>query len=156
MPNALVFILFAALVGGAILVGRFTGTAPIATPALPATPAPAEAPLTRDEPPVSEHTGRDGVPSIGSIQVLNACGMDNAGAAVADFLRSRGFDVKDVGNASTWNYPATIVVSRTHDMRNAERVAEALRAERVILLREEGGLYDVAVFIGADFKENVR
>jgi len=39
------------------------------------------------------------VPSIGSIQVLNGCGAEGAANRVADFLRAKGFDVKDLGNA---------------------------------------------------------
>ncbi len=154
MPSGLVFALFVAVVAGAIAVGGMSSVpraadSPHSQPAATETSAASSGAAARA--PVEE-----GVPSIGSVQVLNGCGIDNAGSAVADYLRTQGFDVKDVENAPTWNYPATIVVSHSHDMRNAERVADALRTERVVLLRDDNGLYDVVVYVGADFREAIR
>jgi len=88
--------------------------------------------------------------------VLNGCGIDNAGAAVSDYLRSQGFDVKNVENAPTWNYQSTLVVSHSTDLRNARQVARSLHTERVLLLRDGGGLYDVTVYVGSDFREALR
>ncbi|MBD3241195.1 MAG: hypothetical protein GF331_11465, partial [Chitinivibrionales bacterium] len=92
---------------------------------------------------------------IGSVRVLNGCGINNAANSIAEHLRDRGFDVKDVDNAPSWNYPHTIVVSRTKDTRNAERVAQVLSTDRTIMLRTEESLYDVVVYVGADFRERI-
>ena len=152
MRDALVLLLFVALIGGAILAGgrRTAGPAP--------EPRPTQAPSSADTPATAPVTApaEDGIPSIGSVQVLNGCGVDLVGTKVVDFLRSRGFDVKNVGNAPTWNYPATIVVSRTSDMHNARRVAAALSTDKVIMLRTGEELYDVVVYIGADYEERIR
>lgn len=126
-------------------------------------PRPAHPPVTESPPPsaVDQPTPRaveppeDGVPHIGSIQVLNGCGINNAASLAAEFLRRKGFDVKDVGNAPSWNYPYTIVVSRTADMSNAEKVARALSTDRVIMLRASESLYDVVVYLGADLNERI-
>ena len=91
-----------------------------------------------------------------NLQVLNGCGVNNAGSIVADYLRGQGFDVKNVDNAPTWNYRESIIVSRGSDMRIALRVARALRTDRVVMLREHNSQYDVAVFVGGDFKERLR
>lgn len=93
------------------------------------------------------------VPDIGRVQILNGCGVNGAASAAADYLREHNFDVKDIGNADTWNYPHTIVASRTKDMTVAQKVADALEIEKIILLRDENDLYDVTVFLGADFGE---
>ncbi|MFP4415724.1 MAG: LytR C-terminal domain-containing protein [Fibrobacterota bacterium] len=96
------------------------------------------------------------VPDIGRVQILNGCGIDGAASEAADFLRENNFDVKDIGNADTWNYPHTIVASRTKDMTVANKVADALDTDKVILLRDENGLYDVTIFLGADFGDIIH
>lgn len=94
-------------------------------------------------------------PTIGSIQILNGCGVAGAANKVADFLRGRGFDVKNIGNASTSNYPFTLVVSRKKEMTIARQVAAALTTDRVVLMRNGDDIYDATVFIGSDFSERI-
>lgn len=89
------------------------------------------------------------VPHIGSVQVLNGCGTDGAGARMAEILRSHNFDVKDIGNAPTFNYPSTMIISRTADMTLANEIEKILKTGRVTLIRNGDELYDVAVITGA-------
>jgi len=96
------------------------------------------------------------IPNIGRIEVLNGCGIPYAAAAVADFLRDKSFDVKNIGNAKAWNYPYTIVVSRTQDMTTAEKVCTALNTDKLILLRTGEEFYNVSIFIGSDFGELIK
>ena len=96
------------------------------------------------------------IPWIGKIQVLNGCGVDGAANVVAEYLRSKKFDVKNIGNAPTGNYKATLVVSRKKDQAMARQVAGALGTSAVFILRTRDEMYDVTVFVGADFKERVR
>lgn len=105
--------------------------------------------------PPKESEREPGVPSIGSVQVLNGCGVDGAAGKVAEFLRGKGFDVKDIGNAPTWNYPFTVVVSRTPDKDVATQVAEALHTDKVVLMRTNERLYDAVVFAGPDYAERI-
>ena len=95
------------------------------------------------------------VPCIGSIQVLNGCGITGAADKVTDFLRSERFDVKNTGNAQTWNYPFTMVVSRITDMAIARQVAGVLKTDRCILLRNADSTYNVTVIVGPDFLERI-
>jgi hypothetical protein len=99
---------------------------------------------------------RQKIPSIGKIQVLNGCGVDGAANIMADFLRSKKFDVKNIGNAPLSNYPATLVVSRRKDSAVARQVAGALGAGPAILIRNGDEMYDVTVFVGTDFHERIR
>ena len=96
------------------------------------------------------------IPNIGSIQVLNGCGITGAAAAVAGLLRERDFDVKDIGNASTWNYPFTIVASRSVDMTVARRIARTLNTDKLVLLKSEDKMHTVCVLVGPDFTEMIR
>jgi hypothetical protein len=96
------------------------------------------------------------VPWIGKIQVLNGCGVDGAANVVAEYLRLKKFDVKNIGNAPTGNYQSTLVVSRKKDQAMARQVADALGTSTVFVMRTQDEMYDVTVFVGSDFKERVR
>jgi hypothetical protein len=93
------------------------------------------------------------VPDIGAIQILNGCGEMGAAGKIGDFLRTRGFDVKEITNAPDWNYRETIVVSRIGNPRIAQMVAKALNTENLILLRNKSKMFDVSVFVGKDYLE---
>ncbi len=106
-------------------------------------------------PPVSGDRGIR-IPSVGSVQVLNGCGVDGAANVVSEFLRKQRFDVKNIGNAPTGNYRTTLVVSRKKDSDVARQVARALKTNSVFLMRNGDDMYDVTVYVGADFQELVR
>jgi hypothetical protein len=103
-----------------------------------------------------QETAGPAVPHIGRIEVLNGCGLSGAGDTLADFLRNRGFDVKYIGNAETWNYPFTLVASRTRDASIARQVCAALKTDKLVLLRTGDEQYDATVFVGADFSERLQ
>jgi hypothetical protein len=97
-----------------------------------------------------------GIPSVGKVQVLNGCGAGGAATIVAEFLRIQKFDVKNIGNAPMSNYQTTLVASRTKDMSVARQVADALNTEAVFLMRTGDTMYNVTVYVGADYKERTR
>lgn len=134
MKNVVVFIALCCIIAVAMLLGMHQGNRPSA---------------------VIPDKADDGIPSIGSIQILNGCGVAGAANKVADYLRSRGFDVKNKGNAPTSNYPFTMVVSRKKEMSIARQVAAALTTDKVVLLRTGDETYDATVFIGSDFSERI-
>lgn len=96
------------------------------------------------------------VPYIGRIQILNGCGADGAAHQMANFLRSHHFDVKNIGNAESWNYPKTLVISRISDTTIATQVAKALKTEKMLLMKTRETLYDVTVIIGPDYEKRIR
>jgi hypothetical protein len=96
------------------------------------------------------------IPSVGSIQVLNGCGVPGAANKVADFLQAKGFDVKNKGNAPTSNYPYTIVISRKKDGTIARQVAQALATDKITLMRTSDESFDATVFVGSDFLERTK
>jgi hypothetical protein len=96
------------------------------------------------------------VPHIGRIVVLNGCGISGAAVAVSGFLRDANFDVKETGDADSWNYPFTLVVSKTRDMTIAKQVAQALSTDKIVMMRDGDDTYDAAVIIGPDFGEKLE
>jgi hypothetical protein len=96
------------------------------------------------------------VPSNGSVQVLNGCGAEGAANRVADFLRAKGFDVKDIGNASAWNHQSTMIISRSADMGLANGIEKLLKTGKVVLIRNGDSMYDVTVVAGPDFEERIK
>jgi hypothetical protein len=96
------------------------------------------------------------VPSIGSVQVLNGCGVEGAAKRVTDFLRSKDFDVKETKSAPSFNYEFTMVISRTADMGLAKGIGKLLKTDKVILKRDESSMYDVTVIVGPDFEERIK
>ena len=106
-------------------------------------------------PPLQEQIDAS-VPSIGRIQVLNGCGSAGAAEKMTDFMRMKKFNVANTGNASSWNYPFTLVVSHTNDMTIANQIAAVLTTGHVVLMRKEDHAYDVTVIIGPDYEEKIR
>jgi hypothetical protein len=96
------------------------------------------------------------VPCIGNIQVLNGCSGEGAAAKVRDFLRSKNFDVKNTGNAASFNYPFTFVIARKKDMTIARNIAKALKTNHLVLIRSEDQPYDATVVIGPDYGERIK
>ncbi len=96
------------------------------------------------------------VPHKGNIQVLNGCGTEGAANRLADFLRLKRFDVKDIGNATAWNYPHTMIISRTKDMSLAEELEKLLKTNKMVLIRTDEQLYDVTIVVGPDFEEKIE
>jgi hypothetical protein len=89
--------------------------------------------------------------------VLNGCGIDGAAKRVADFLRANAFDVKDIGSAPNWNYPATMIISRTKDMAAANELEKILKTGKVMVMRsKDGDLYDVTVIVGPDYEGKIK
>lgn len=136
MKNLAVFFLVAVIIGLAMIVGRA---------------------VTDRHSPTPSPSGSAQIPSIGRLQILNGSHCDKGAWRVADMLRKKGFDVKNdgIGNAMSFNYPQTLIISRTTDTKNARQVGQALQlaADRVIIMRNGEERFDVTVILGADCEE---
>jgi hypothetical protein len=138
MGNLAVFLALCAIIALSILVGSFTSGS------------------------AKERSNSRGamVPHIGRIEVRNGCGVDGVAWKAADFLRLRGFDVKNdgIGNAPAFNYDKTLVVARTKDMAIPNQIAKALglSPDRVIMVRDGEQQFDVSVYIGSDYQEYIK
>jgi hypothetical protein len=105
-------------------------------------------------PPVEPTRAGENGGSTGPIQVdvLNGCGSSGAGTAFTSYLRARGFDVVEIRNYKSFDVNESLVIDRTGNRGNAERVAYALgiRKDHVIQQINEDYFVDVSVIIGRD------
>lgn len=105
-------------------------------------------------PPVE--SDRSGVAAGTTIQldVFNGCGVPNAGTQFTSYLRARGFDVVEIRNYKTFDVDESLVIDRTGDMNNAQKVAYALGIgkEHIIQQINQDYYVDVSVVIGKDYK----
>ncbi|MGA9118252.1 MAG: LytR C-terminal domain-containing protein [Bacteroidota bacterium] len=87
------------------------------------------------------------------LDVLNGCGSAGAGSEITTYLRARGYDVVDLRNYKTFDVHETLVIDRTGNKENAERVAYALGVGKDNILQQINPDYyvDVTVVIGKDY-----
>jgi hypothetical protein len=100
-------------------------------------------------------TLREGDPRgrVIQIDVLNGCGAARAGTAVTSYLRSRGYDVVEIRNYHRFDVKQSLVIERTGQMKNAEKVARALGIDRAQIIQQLNPDYyvDVSVVVGQDY-----
>ena len=84
------------------------------------------------------------------VQVLNGCGEPELALRVARYLRVRGCDVVEMGNADHFHYRTTRVIDKSGDPEAARRVRDALGAGEISFDPDSTLLLDVTVVIGAD------
>jgi hypothetical protein len=87
------------------------------------------------------------------LEVLNGCGVSGLANQFTSALRKNGFDVVETGNFDNFDMQETIIISRTYNTDNAERVAEALGIDsRNILVEASDDFYlDATIVIGSDY-----
>lgn len=88
------------------------------------------------------------------LEVLNGCGITGIANRFTDNLREYGFDVVETGNYDHFDVSNTFVISRSGQMENAYRVADALGIDRKQVLREQAPEFylDVTLIIGSDYE----
>lgn len=88
------------------------------------------------------------------LEVLNGCGITGIATRFTDKLREYGFDVVETGNYDHFDVSNTFVISRSGQMENAYRVADALGISRKQVLREQAPEFylDVTLIIGSDYE----
>lgn len=88
------------------------------------------------------------------LEVLNGCGVPGLANSVTSTLRKNGFDVVETGNFENFDMQNTVVIARTFNKRNAQRVADALGVENenVFIEASEDFYLDATVVIGSDYK----
>lgn len=88
------------------------------------------------------------------LDVRNGTGVPGLAQKVTSYLRSKGFDVVEIGNTDTLGLEKTVVLDRSGNVDAARRVASALGLdESRVVARIDRTLYlDVSVHIGADLR----
>ncbi len=92
--------------------------------------------------------------SVIQIDVLNGSGASGVASSFTSYLRSRGFDVVDTRNYRSSDLKESLVIDRTGNREDAEKVAYALgvKKENIVQQLNEDYYVDVSVVIGKDHK----
>jgi len=88
------------------------------------------------------------------LEVLNGCGVPGLANNFTTTLRKNGFDVVETGNFKNFDMQNTVVIARTTDEKNAQRVADALGVDpKNVFVESSDDFYlDATVVIGSDYK----
>jgi uncharacterized protein YpmB len=96
-------------------------------------------------------------PSGGTLQidVQNGCGTAGIADKFTEYLRSKGFDVVEMGNFSTQDIKTSMVIDRAGNMKNAKQVALSLGISEKYVIQQMNKNYflDATVVIGKDYAE---
>lgn len=94
------------------------------------------------------------VPSdIIQCEVLNGCGVPGVADRFTDYLRSRNFDVVEIGNYMNFDVDETMVIDRIGNLANAKKVADFLgvKQDKVFQQLNDDYFLDVSIIIGKDY-----
>lgn len=106
------------------------------------------------EPPVEPEVVAEGKTHTIQLDVLNGSGASKLGLRFTEYLRSRGFDVVELGNYKDSNVEFTRIIDRSGNAAAAEQVAQALGVpkERITKQLDRTMYLDVSVVIGKDYR----
>jgi len=92
------------------------------------------------------------VPSRIEVEVVNGTGEPRLAERFTELLRSRGFDVVDMGNAAA-PVQKSLVIDRSGSPESARKVAESLHLPKDRLIQKpDKSLYlDVSLVVGKDY-----
>jgi hypothetical protein len=106
------------------------------------------------DPPVEPEILQGGKAHTIQLDVLNGSGTPKLSQRFTDYLRSRGFDVVEMGNYKDTRVELTRVIDRAGNLTAAQQVADALGVpkERVTQQIDRTAYLDVSVVIGKDYR----
>lgn len=106
------------------------------------------------DPPVEPEIVQGGKAHTIQLDVLNGTGTSKLSQRFTDYLRSRGFDVVEMGNYKDSRVEQTRVIDRAGNLTAAQQVADALGVpkERVTQQIDRTAYLDVSVIIGKDYR----
>lgn len=94
------------------------------------------------------------IPEKSVIWVYNGCRRQGLAEKVTNILRAKGFDAYNKGNASMQTYSASLVISRTGDMKLASGVAECIGVKNpFFLIKDVETTNEIEVIVGDSFRE---
>lgn len=101
-----------------------------------------------------ENAGKNKASSVIQVEVLNGCGAVGVAEKFTDYLRKEKFDVVQMGNYISFDIDNSLVIDRTGNRANAEKVAASLGIDNknVIMQKNDDSFLDVSVVIGKDYK----
>ena len=86
-----------------------------------------------------------------TVAVLNGSGVAGVAAQIAEILKAEGFNVVEVGNADSFDYPRSQVISRQDEMKPAREVASFIPGADLLKESVESSPAMVTVIVGKNF-----
>ena len=88
------------------------------------------------------------------IEVQNGCGVNKIAEKYSVFLRDKknGFDVVDWLNADRIYEKSMIIIHKNNIDKRVEELAIAMGIDKKQIMNTNGGIWDVTIIIGNDFK----
>jgi LCP family protein required for cell wall assembly len=92
------------------------------------------------------------IPGLPKVEVLNGSGTSGAAQKVADILKQQGYVVTAVGNAGSFRYASSQVVSHKDGLKGVDKIATALKVANIRQDKKPStSKADVTVIVGQDF-----
>jgi len=93
--------------------------------------------------------------AIIQLEVLNGCGVAGAAEKITDYLRNNHVDVVQMKNYSSFDIDKSLVIERTGNISNAEKIADLLGIDRKNIVQQISYDYflDVSLVIGKDYNQ---
>jgi hypothetical protein len=105
------------------------------------------------DPNIDDNIKKLSVEEVIQVNVLNGCGVSGLASKARDYLRSKGFDVVDIGNYDK-DTDKTFIIDRLNDRSSAKKVAYALGvADSLIITNIDSTLFlRCSIILGHDYK----
>lgn len=93
--------------------------------------------------------------AIIQLEVLNGCGVAGAAEKITDYLRNNHVDVVQMKNYVSFDIEKSLVIDRTGNRPNAEKIADLLGIDRKNIVQQLSPDYllDVSLVIGKDYNQ---
>jgi hypothetical protein len=92
------------------------------------------------------------------VEVLNGCGKVGLAKKVADFLRGKGYDVRDFRSAPNFNYKQTQIVVRSSKIEHGQSLAGTISFPKELVKSQKDTTLadiDVTLILGKDYRRYV-
>jgi len=86
-----------------------------------------------------------------TVEVLNGCGVAGIAARVGEMLREEGFQVANIDNADSFDYPTSRVISRLENVEPAREIAQLIPGAEFFKEPAVDYPFMVTVIIGKNF-----
>ncbi len=93
--------------------------------------------------------------AIIQLEVLNGCGVAGAAEKITDYLRNNSVDVVQIKNYVSFEIEKSLVIDRTGNRSNAEKIADLLGIDRKNIVQQLSNDYflDVSLVVGKDYNQ---
>jgi hypothetical protein len=98
------------------------------------------------------------VPKPIHVEVLNGCGVKGLASKTADFLRGKGYDVRDFKNAAHDRYQHTTILVRGGNRAAGEMLAALISLPlEMVIVQPDSSLIDIDVtlLLGKDYRQYI-